>query len=98
MWNELTERQIMACGAMVRPITTELVRFTQGNTATVVRRFKTKLFLKECPEIPSVPVNGTVRLTGTSLLNLLTGLPLTGLLVNRTMGSPVNEFCVLGSH
>ncbi len=80
MWNELTERRIMACGAMVRPITTELVRFTQGNTATAVRRFKTKLFLKECPEISSVPVNGTVRFTGTSLLNSLTRHPVVWLM------------------
>ncbi len=49
----------------------------------------------------SVPVNWTVRLTGTSLLNSLTGLPLTGLLVvqilNFVYSVPVNECLVNGN-
>ncbi len=47
--------------------------------------------------IHSVPVNRTVRLTGTSLLNLLTGHTLTGLLNNQTLCCPDIKFCVLSS-
>jgi len=47
--------------------------------------------------ILSFPVNGTVRLMGTYLLNSLTGLKLTGLLVNRTPCCPDIKFCVLHS-
>jgi hypothetical protein len=53
--------------------------------------------LEHLTQVHSIPVNGTVQLTGTSRLNLLTGLPLTGLLVNRTPCCPEIKFCVLSS-
>jgi len=47
--------------------------------------------------IHSVPGNPTGWLTGASFLNLLIGLPLTGLLVKHTPRCPDIKICVLCS-